>query len=373
MPLPTLPTTKEIRDRVISDIESEINQNTPLMLKAFNRVLATAISFTFTLLYKYGQWAYKQIFTVTQDIESLELKGDQFNIAQKDAQAAEITVLLTGDNGTDIPQGTQFRGDTNGLLYDTDIAVEILSGTAAVNLNCLTAGEIGNLIVDDTLTIQSPISGLDNTATVTAVVTEGENEETTEAYRARIQEREKRPPQGGALIDYIIWSKEVEGITRAFAWGKREVPALNAGYIRIYPVTDDEVDRIPTASKLTEVHDYLQDPGRAPLQVPVIEVLAMTERVFDITVSEIIPDTAEVRNAFETNITEFLLAREPQQFLDQIEIMDAISRSYVEAIGIDSGATSITLELFIDGVGPAIESYELKYNELAKLGVLTFS
>lgn len=373
MPLPTLPTTEEIRDRIVSDIESQINQTVPLMPRAFIRVWATATAFVFTLLYKFGQWTYKQIFTQTQDIESLLLKGDQFNIPRVVAQAATVTIDLIGDTGTIVPINTEFRGNSNNLLYRTIETIEITAGTGQVNVTCLTAGEISNLLVTDTLTINSPIAGLDNQATVSAIVTEGEDQETLEAYRARISEREKRPPQGGALVDYKFWAKEVPGVTRAFAWGKREVPALTAGYIRVYPLTDGEVDRIPTAAKLTEVQEYIDDPGRAPLQVPIIEVLAMTERLFTITVSSIEPDTAEVRNTFETNVTDFLFTREPKQFLDQIDIKSNISRSYIESIAIDSGANSIVLKLFIDGVGPAIESYTLQYNELALLDILTFS
>ena len=63
MPSPEIPTTKEINDRIISDIESKINQSTPLLFKALNRVIAFALSGVFTILYKFGQWALKQIFT----------------------------------------------------------------------------------------------------------------------------------------------------------------------------------------------------------------------------------------------------------------------------------------------------------------------
>ena len=78
MPLPNIPTTEEIYDRIIADIESKISQTTPLFPKAFNIVLAKALAGVFTILYKFGQWGIKQIFTITQDIESLQLKGDQY-------------------------------------------------------------------------------------------------------------------------------------------------------------------------------------------------------------------------------------------------------------------------------------------------------
>lgn len=372
MPLPTLPTTKDIRDRIVSDIESKINQSTPLLAKAFNRVLATALAFVFTLLYKFGQWAYKQIFTVTQGTESLELKGEQYNILRKASVAAVHTMNITGQNGRSVNQGTQYRASANGLVYTTNTTVTILAGSIPVDVTCATTGEVGTLFNGDTLTILSPVTGIDNEAIVTATVIDGEDQEPIEEYRARIQEREKRPPQGGALIDYILWAKEVPGVTRAFAYGKREVPGITAGYVFVFPLTDNEASRIPTAPKLVEVHDYIDDPTRAPLQVPVIEVNAMVEVEFTVDVTALDPDTSEVRNAFTSNLTDFLFDREPQQFADQLDVKNVISRSFIESIGIQSGANSITLTFEITGTGTPIESYTLDYNELAKLVIIGF-
>lgn len=370
MPDPNIPTTEEINDRIISDIESKINQSTPLLFKAFNRVLAAALAGVFTIEYKYGQWAKKQIFTITQDADSLELKGDQYDIPRKDAQASELTADFTGDtDGTIIPAGQQFRGNANGLLYSVKDALEIAAGIVSGSVECLTSGEIGNLINGSILTILQPISGLDNQATISATIIEGEDQESIEDYRARIQEREKTPPQGGALIDYVIWAKEVEGITRAFAWGNREVPAINPGYVYVYPLNDGEASRIPSGAKLTEVQEYIDDPARAPMQVVIINVPAMTEKIIDIDVTALSPDTAAIRNAFAENVENYLLEREPQQFTDQLDPKNVISRSGIEAIYINSGAQSVTLTIDVDTV--LTESHTLLFNELSILGTIS--
>ena len=371
MPAPEIPTTEEINDRIISDIESNIGQSTPLLYKAFNRVLAFALSGVFTILYKFGQWAIKQIFTITQDADSLELKGDQYDIPRKTSTTSKLTAGLTGDNGTIIPVGQQFRGDFNGLLYSLQSTLEIAVGVASGDMLCLTSGTSGNLINGSTLTILQPISGLDNQATISATVIEAEDQENIEDYRGRISEREKTPPQGGSLVDYVLWAKEVPGITRAFAWGYREVPvAIDPGYIEVYPISDDDpAGRIPSSAKLTEVQVYIDDPARAPMQVVEISVPAMTEKVIDIDVTALDPNTAAIRNAFAENVEAYLLEREPQQFLDQLDIKNVISRSGIEAIYINSGAQSVTLTIDVDSV--LEESYELEYDELAILGTIT--
>jgi uncharacterized phage protein gp47/JayE len=220
------------------------------------------------------------------------------------------------------------------------------------------------------MTILSPISGLDNTATVTATVTEGADEEETENYRSRIQTREKLPPQGGSNADYISWGLEVADITRVFAWGKKEVATLTAGYIYVYPLTDNEASRIPSSAKLTEVKNYIDDPERAPLQCVEINVLAMTELDVDVDITALSPDTAAIRTEFEENLAEYLLEREPQQFVNQIDTKDVISRAGIEAIAINSGAESITLTMDVDSVTE--EDYTLAYNELVILNNVTY-
>ncbi len=373
MPLPTLPTTKEIRDRIVADIELKINQATPLFFKSFTRVIAAALALVFTILYKYGQWAYKQIFTVTQGEESLELKGSQYDVLRKPATASVISATATGDDLTVIPAGQTFRGSVNGLVYSVNTAVGIITSSIEVELTCLTAGANGNLLTGDTLTILQPIPGLDNLITVIDVVTEGEDEESIGEYRARISSREKRQPQGGALVDFIAWAKEVPGVTRAFCFGKREVPAITAGRVEVYPLSDDDpVSRIPSPAKLAEVLAYIDDPTRAPTQCVGIDVLAVTEREFTVDISALVPDSAALKADVEDNISDFLLTRAPQQFLDQIGVVNVVSRSYIESICILSGCTSVTLELFIDGVGPAVESYTLLHGEVCKLDTVIF-
>jgi len=370
MPAPTMPTTAEIYDRIISDIESKIGQATPILPKAFNRVLALALAGVFTILYKFGRWVLDQIFTVTQDSDSLELKGDQYDIPRKDATASVLTAEFTGDNGTLIPAGTQFRGNSNGLLYSVLSGLTIAGGTASGDVKCLTTGAAGNLINGSTITILQPISGLDNQATISATVTEGEDQEDIELYRGRIQDREKLPPQGGALVDYVAWAKEVAGITRAFAFGNREVSTIPPGYIHVYPISDnDPISRIPSTAKLEEVLDYIDDPTRAPLQVVIINVWPMSEITFNITVTDLYPNTTEIRDKFAENVEQFLLDREPQQYENQLDLKNVISRSNIEAVYINSGAQSVTLQIDI-GAGP-IEDYELSYDELAKLGTIT--
>ncbi len=39
MSIPTIPTATEIKDRIVADLETKLNQTTPDLLKAFNKLM----------------------------------------------------------------------------------------------------------------------------------------------------------------------------------------------------------------------------------------------------------------------------------------------------------------------------------------------
>jgi len=353
-----IPTTKEIKDQIVNDIESKINQTVPLLPKAFIRIFAAALAGVFTLTYKFGLWIYNQIFPQTADDQALNYLGERINVIRKSATQAILEAEDTGTNGTLIPAGTQYIS-SNQVVYITQSDVTITGGIAVLSLLSLRSGEIGNLANGSTLNIVSPIANVDGIATVTDILTEGEDEENTEDYRDRVMERYQRRPQGGALVDYVIWAKEVAGITRAFAF------RVSPGFVSVYPIEDNNPSgRIPSQAKLDEVQDYITDPTRKPLQATIFTV-AMTEVLFIIEISNLAPDTQEIRDAIDTNIEEFLFTRQPRQFIDEEDPKDIISESLLISIAIQSGAQ--TLDLVLKKGSTPLESYQLANNELALL------
>jgi hypothetical protein len=69
------PTTKEINDNIIAQLESSIGQSIPLLPKSFLRVLAKTLAAVFTLLYKYCGFIFLQIFVKTASIKETEING----------------------------------------------------------------------------------------------------------------------------------------------------------------------------------------------------------------------------------------------------------------------------------------------------------
>ena len=360
----TIPTTTAIRDQIIVDIDAAIGQTSPILPKAFVRVLATALAGVLSLAYRFALWAYRQIFTATADEAAVLARGAQYGLAPSAAVAAVLDAEATGTDGITIPAGTLWYAGT--VVYSQQAAVDIAGGVAAITVGCLTPGDGGNLGIGETLNLASPIAGVDSEATTTGTTTTGEDAESLESFRAEVQERERRRPQGGATADYVQWALEVPGIVKAFAH------RITPGYATVYPLvalTGGAGDRLPDVTKRAEVLAYLEDLHRKPLQsTPVVE--PMTEVEFDVTITDLSPDTAAIRAAIQSAIEAYLLTRYPRQYPDETAPTDVVSAAALSGVAVDAGMESGTLTMEADAV-PA-STYTLAAGELAIFGAMAW-
>lgn len=359
----SIPTVAQIRDQIISDIEAKIGQTIPALPKAFFRVLATALAGAMALLYRFGAWAYDQIFPQTAGAEALALIGEQYGIVRLPAVAAVLTATATGVNTTVIPSGTLWQA--GGIVYQQTADATIAVGVATVTVEALTTGDASNQAVSSTISLTSPIAGVDSDATVAGTTTTGEDAESIELYRARIIQRLQTRPQGGATPDYIAWALEVPGIVKAFAF------RTDDGEVTVYPLVSLTGTRIPDAGKLAEVEAYVSDTSRRPLCANVLAE-AMTERTMAITVTAIQPDNTDTRQAAEDAWTAYFLRAFPQQYADESLPTNLVSLAglYAEALG--AGVRSVTMTMTINGAGSPAESYTLLDNEIIKIGAVTW-
>lgn len=361
----TIPTTTAIKAQIIADIEAALGQTTPLSPKSAWRVLAGALAGALSLGYRFALWAYRQIFAATADEAALIARGAQYGLAPSPAVAAILTAAATGTTGVTIPAGTLWAVGT--VVYSQTADVDIALGTATVEVECLTAGDAGNLTNGETIALASPIAGVDAEATIASTVTTGEDEEDIESFRAQVQEREARRPQGGAAADYVQWALEVPGVVKAFAH------RITPGYATVYPLvalTGAVGERLPDASKIAEVLAYLSDLHRKPLQSTPI-VAAMTEVEFDVTITDLDPDTPAIRAAIEAALEAYLLTRYPKQYPDETAPTDVVSTAALSGVAVDAGMQSGVLTMEVSAVPLATRT--LAAGELAIIGTVTWA
>lgn len=350
----TTPTTKQISDNIVAQLESSFNQSIPLLQKAFFRVLAKVLAGIFVLLYKYGGFMFLQMFVQTASDKDTTVLGSVINplifwgrlIGVGDpvnATSAELTIDITVTNqvGT-LPSGTQLINSNNGVTYITLGSVALSSATVSASILAAAdqaggggAGVIGNLENGDTVSFVNPLANVSRNTVVTATTITGADAEGTEIYRQRVIDRFQKKPQGGAYSDYEIWGEEVAGIVNIYPY-----TSTNPGQVDVYveatPASSGDPDGIPTGAQLQAVLDSIElDSSGLASRRPanaLANSFAIVRTGFDVIVDGIVVDNlAQVQADITAAITEYFLDRAP--FISGLSILPRTDRITSSAIG----------------------------------------
>lgn len=313
------PTLAELVDRIQQDFVSRLALTGAVLRRSIVYVLSRVLAGAAHMLHGHLDWLARQLFADTSDRDYLLRQAGLFGVTPTAATYAGSTVTLTGTNGSVVPAGAVLlRSD--GAEYTTAADATIASGTASATVSASLAGADGTLTADLVLSFESPVSGVDSTATVTASTQDGSDEESTEALRTRFLERLQNTPHGGATADYVAWAKEVPGVTRVWV-GAGE---LGAGTAVVRFVRDNDADPIPASGEVTEVQAYLDEVRPVTAAVT---VLAPVDAPLALTLS-VTPDTSAVREAVEAELGDILVrVAEPGATLRLSQIRTAIGNA----------------------------------------------
>lgn len=396
---PVPPTTKEIADNILAQLEASLNQSLSLLPKAFTRVLAKALAAVFVLIYKYAGFMFLQIFVRTASMATTEVNGVSLVpliewgrlIGVGDPTAAtqaELLIEITVTNQTGVlPVSSQLLGATNGVTYVTLTAVTLDASTKQVAVRAVSdqsggdgSGAIGNLPAASTVSFANPLANVARAAVVVSASVTGSDAESPENYRQRVLDRFQKRPQGGAYADYEVWGEEAAGILNVYPYAS-ECPGQVDVYVEATPESSGSPDGIPTTPQLNAVLQLIESDSaglatRRPVGALVnafpINRLGFTVTVFALTVS----DPAQTQADIETALTEYFLAREP--FIVGLSVpprLDRITRTAVDgtiedivsAAGGVFGGSSVTQS------GTLVEAYTLGIGEKAKLLSVAFT
>ncbi len=388
------PTTQDISDNIIAQLEATLNQTIPLLPKSFLRVLSKTLAAVFILLYKYGGFIFLQMFVATASISETIINGMQISpltawgrlIGVGDPTAAtqaELLIDITVENQVgSLPSGSQLINSDNGVTYITIGAVLLDAATVQATIRAVSdqaggggAGAIGNLQPGDIVSFANPLPNVARNATVDSQVVTGANAEATEVYRQRVIDRFQKRPQGGAYADYEIWGEEVEGIINVYPYTGQDPGEVDV-FAEATVESSGDPDGIPTAAQLQAVADSIElDENGLASRRPanaLVNVFAITRTGFDSEVSGLAVDNlAQVQSDITDAITEFFLAAEP--FVDGLTIpprKDRITRSaligLVEDIVTAANGQFTTVTFTPTGVGGSLELYILAEGEKAK-------
>lgn len=324
------PTTQDISDNIVAQLQTTLNQTIPLLPKSFIRVLAKVLGGVFILLYKYGGFTHQQLFVSTASDQETIVNGVSITPLNEwgalvgigdpvGATQAELLVDITVTNQVgSLPAGSQLLGATNGVTYITLASVLLDAPAKQATVRAVNdqsgnqgRGEIGNLDPGAILTFANPLPNVDREVTVNSQVVTGADAESTEAYRQRIIDRFTVRPQGGAYADYRNWGSEVAGITQVYPY-----TGIPAGEVDVYVESATEVDGIPTPAQLTAVADAIElDQDGLATRRPagaLVNTLPIIRTEWKAVVSGIsgVPDLVAAQTQVTNAIQEYFLSRE---------------------------------------------------------------
>jgi uncharacterized phage protein gp47/JayE len=393
----TTPTTKQISDNIIAQLQSSLNQTIPLLPKSFMRVLSKAIAAVFITLYKYGGFIFLQMFvskasdqeTVINGITLIPLVEWGRIIGVGDpasATSAEMIIDITVTNQTgQLDSGTQLANADNGVTYITIGTVLLDASIVQATIRAVAdqsggggAGSIGNLDPGAIVSFVNPLPNVSRDAIVDSQTVTGADKESTEAYRQRVIDRWQKQPQGGAYADYEQWGEEPAGIINIYPYTGD--PGQVDVYVEATPESSGDPDGIPTQAQLDEVAASIEldDNGlasRRPANA-LVNTLPITRTPFGVeVVGLIVENLSAVQASIIDALDEYFLSREP--FITGLTTpprRDLVSRSSISGIVDDivsaENGVFTTVNLFI--FGNEVETYFVGEGEKAKSGTITF-
>lgn len=283
-------------DRARNDLLSRLGLEEVLRrsdMEAYARVIAGEVHG----LYGYADYIARNVIIDTADTDYLDrFASIWLTVPRKAATPATGSVTMTTAVGAFIPAGTILVA-LDGANYETAADATAAGSSTVIAVNAAVAGEAGNREAGQTLSLISPVSGV-QPAGVAGEISGGSDTEDDDSLRARLIARIQQPPHGGSADDYHTWALEVPGVTRAWVFPGE----MGVGTVTVRFVRDDDVSPIPDSGEVAAVQAYIDALRPVTAQVYVVAPVAID---IDFTI-DLSPDTAPIRAAVEAELMDFL-------------------------------------------------------------------
>jgi uncharacterized phage protein gp47/JayE len=294
----TRPELPQLIATIRSDLLTRFDQDV-LLRRMDAEVYARAQAAAVHTLYGYIDYLARNMLPDLCDEDWLYRHGRIKRCPRKDAVAATGFVRWDGLSGTPtLPAGTQIQRDDQ-RTYTTTALATASGGVLRAPVTADETGMAGNTDDGIALRLGTPLSGIPSTGYADTII-DGADVEDLEIWRARVMERYYYIPQGGADPDYIIWAKEIAGITRA--WTLRHYKGI--GTVGVMVATGDPANPAPDDDLVQRVREHILP--LAPVAGGGLFVFAATEKVIPMTIA-LAKDTTEIRASVTAELNSLML------------------------------------------------------------------
>jgi uncharacterized phage protein gp47/JayE len=302
----TTPTLRAVRETVRGEVTTALGRAS-FVGNSVLRVMADAMAALAHLTLRYLDWVALQLLPDTAEHEWLDRHGTIWlsnadgSKGRKAGTFASGTVTMTGVTGIILDAGTRLSGSDN-WPYETTAPVYVTDAGAPVAVRALNPGAGGNRTTGDVLSLDTAVSGVNGTAPVVAL-DGGTDPETDDELRTRVLFRIQQPPMGGDADDYVAWTLQVPGVTRAWC----SPLEMGIGTVTVRFMMDDlraDNDGFPTEDDCRTVAAYL-DTVR-PVAVKDFYVVAPIQQPIDCQITQLVTDNEDTRAGIETSLRAML-------------------------------------------------------------------
>ena len=346
MPFNT-PTLRKIIADGEKDIEIELNLPA-LPPVGVENAINVALSSMVRDLYDHQSWIVDQIIpSPKSDDQTIIDTAVSEGVIRKQATFAEGPAIF--NSAVVLPVDTEMQ-TTPGMTYRVIRSTQPAQGKVTAEVRAVNAGVAGNLPAGEVLTLLSPVAGAGSSGAVAGTgITGGADIEPVPELLDRLLFRKRNPPVGGAVHDYVLWAREVPGVSRAWCFDVWHGP----GTVGLAWVYDDRPVITPTAADRSLMEGWLYrhpDPATGiytgkPGGIEVWPII-LTLKPVNMSI-KLIPDTPSHRDAVQISLAELQKSLSPGQTLRVSAIRTAIGSS--------AGVTDYSLSVAADVTAAADE------------------
>lgn len=293
------PDLRTLIGRAQADIEAELPGSNARLRRSNLNVLARVSAGTAHGMYGFIREFLSQCLPWSKGF-FLRMWADVWGVYQIAAVAAQGPVAFSGSDGSVIVADTRLQTGDN-IEYATLSDVTLIAGAASVGVIAVVPGAGGNQVAGAVLSLVNPVIGVTTSVIVGAGgLTGGSDDESLDGLYTRYLQRVQNPAHGGNAADYIGWTLEVAGVTRAWVYGGLD----GADTVQVFFVRDNDASIIPDAAEVATVQAYINDASRKPVAASV-GVYAPAAKVINFTIAAV-PNTALVRAAIEQELRDLI-------------------------------------------------------------------
>lgn len=233
----------------------------------------------------------REVFTDTATREYLIKRAEERGVIPHPATSAVWKAQFKPAR-LDVDIGTRFNCDSMNLSVTGKL------DDGVYELTCETAGQVGNGC-QGTLIPINYVSGLES-AVLTELLTPGNDDEETEAFRERYLTVLRKPSTSGNIYDYYNWTMACKGV------GAAKIFPLAYGPGTVKVVVADENKSEATPALLKEVKDYIEEMRPIGATVTVASAVELPINVMAQIKIKNGLNLGEIQAVFRKALTDFL-------------------------------------------------------------------